>query len=340
MKRTLGGAALFGGGLFLLVVAAALALVITPLLSKLPFDLDPPETTLEAPGATFVQAKLVNGVPQIGVERGTLRATTGIQPDAGASAELTGALANKAVVWNVYQSVNRADTDEVISASQSRIALDRRSGAAADWRGQCYTDQADEPCQGGSAQYSGHLYAFPFGTEKKTYQYYDSTLRTALPLTYGGTETVEGLTVYRFEQVVSEQPATMDSDLVGTLLAVFAPGATSGTVQYRASRTLWVEPVTGSIVDYRDRQHRVLVADTGVRTTLMDAEFRYTPETRATVVDEAAGGRTTLRFLGWYAPIGLAVLGLLLMAAGYLLVRPTRRPAPAPTQHRARTLTS
>ncbi|MEJ3746745.1 DUF3068 domain-containing protein [Actinomycetes bacterium KLBMP 9797] len=336
MKRTVGGAALFGGGLFLIVVAAALALVITPLLSKLPFDLDPPETTLEAPDATFVQAKMVNGAPQIGVERGALLATTGIQPDLGASAELTGALANEAVVWNVYQNIRRAGTDELISASESRIALDRKTGAAADWSGQCFTDQEDQPCQGGNISYGGQLYAFPFGTEKTTYQYFDSVLKTTLPLAYRGTDTVEGLTAYRFEQAVPEQPATMDSELVSTLLAIFAPGATSGTVQYRASRTIWVEPVTGSIVDYREQQHRVLVSDTGVRTTLLDAEFRYTPETRATVADKAGAGRSSLRLLGWYAPIGLTVLGVALLVFGFFLVRPARRTAPAPA-HRAPT---
>ncbi|GAA4724547.1 DUF3068 domain-containing protein [Phytohabitans rumicis] len=321
MKKRVVGAALFGTGLFLLVVAVALAFVVTPLASKMPFDLEPPVTNLDAPNATFVQARMEGGEPTIGVQQATLRASTGIQPDVGAAAELPDSLVNKTVVWNVFQNIKRTDNGEVINATESRIALDRKSGAAANWSGQCYTDQEDEPCRGGNINYRGQLYAFPFGTEKKTYQYYDSTLHTALPINYEGTETVNGLEAYRFRQVVPEQQATMDEELKGVLLGVFAPGSTSGTVQYNAARTLWVEPVTGSIIDYQEEQHRVLVSNTGVRTTLLDAVFRYTPQTRQTVVDKAGDGRSTLLLLGRWIPIGLTVLALLLLAFGYLLTR-------------------
>lgn len=326
MKKRLVGAALFGTGLFMLVVAVALAFLVTPLISKMPFDLDPPVTTLDAPNATFVQAKMVGGAATVGVEKATLRATTGIQPDVGAAAELPDSIVDKTAVWNVFQDVKRVDTGELINASESRIALDRKSGEAVNWSGQCYTDEENEPCRGGNVSYSGQLYAFPFGTEKKTYQYYDSTLHTALPINFDGTETVNGLSTYRFKQVVPEQQATMNADLMGTLLAIFAPGSTSGTVRYRASRTLWVEPVTGSIVDYEDEQHRVLVSDTGVQTPLLDAVFRYTPQTRQTVVDEAGGGRSTLLLLGRWIPIALTVLGLILLLLGVRLAQRSTRP--------------
>ncbi len=48
----------------------------------------------------------------------------------------------------------------------------------------------------------GCRYKFPFGTEKKTYQFFDTTAKKAYPMTYKGSEQIQGLTVYRFEQPV------------------------------------------------------------------------------------------------------------------------------------------
>lgn len=326
MKRVV-GSVLFGAGLFLVVVAVALAFVVTPRVSKMPLDLEPPDTVLSGPNATFVQAKRTGENLEIGVQRADLTAINGIKPDVEEAAKLTDDLADKTVVWTVYQAIKRSDNDELISASQSRIAMDRESGAAVDWNGQCYTDGDDEPCEPGSISYDGQLYAFPFGTEKKTYEYFDSTLKRPLPIQYQATEKVEGLTVYKFVQEVPEQTVDMDAELVDGLLGVFAPNANDGEVRYRTTRTLWVEPVTGSIVDYQDAQHRELVADTGERTVLIDAVFRYTPETREAIVDRAGDGRTMLLALGRYVPIGLAALGLILLVLGYLVAR--SRPAPA-----------
>jgi hypothetical protein len=329
MKRVV-GSVLFGTGLFLVVVAVALAFVVTPRVSKMPLDLEPPETVLSGPNATFVQAKRTGDNLEIAVQHGDLTAINGIKPDVEEAAKLTGDLADKTVVWTVYQAIKRSDNDELINASQSRIAMDRESGAAVDWDGQCYTDGDGEPCESGSISYDGQLYAFPFGTEKKTYQYFDSTLKRPLPIHYQATEKVEGLTVYKFVQEVPEQQVDMDAELVHGLLGVFAPTATDGVVRYRTTRTLWVEPVTGSVVDYQDAQHRELVADTGERTVLIDAVFRYTPETRATIVDKASDGRSMLMALSRYVPIVLAVLGLGLLVLGYLVARSGRAPAREP----------
>src|SRR5262245_36857401 len=129
MKRRVASAALFGLGLLCLVVAAALAWLIVPSQSQYPFDTQPPDVVLAAPDATFVQAKtLDNGDVQVAVQHGGLTSRTGIKPDFDAAAKLTGDLAGKTLIWNVYQATDRADNGEPINRAETRIALDRKSG--------------------------------------------------------------------------------------------------------------------------------------------------------------------------------------------------------------------
>jgi hypothetical protein len=231
----------------------------------------------------------------------------------------------------VYQATDWVEQQVPISRSESRIALDRVSGAAASWKGQCYNDvkvekQDTSTCDPGNIAYTGQLYLFPFDTEKKTYQYYDSTLRKSLPMQYSGSETVAGLPTYRFIQNVPEQEITADEETVTGLLGFFAPKAKSGTMTYQASRTLWVEPMTGAIVAYKEQQKRELVADTGETVPLVDATFQYDKATADAIVDQAKDGRNQLLLYGRYVPIGLLVLGILAAVAGLMITRRAPRP--------------
>lgn len=324
MAKRILGAVLLGIGLLFLAAAVVLSLVVTPAVAKLPGSGEIPTTVLDAPNATFVHTKLVNNAPAFELAHADLRATTTIKPEAEADA-----LPDNAVVWNAAQQVARKDTSEAVSGSQTRIALDRGTGAAADWSGQCLSVQANQPCQPGSVKFTGQLYAFPFNTEKKTYQYWDSTLRKALPIAYEGTDKVEGLATYRFKQTVPDTSLPLDPQLMAGMAAALPPGMpapTSATLHYTGTRTLWVEPVTGSIIDYEEQQRQTLVLGPSLQVDLFNATFRYTGETRKAVADEAGGGRTMIRTLRWYAPAGLAVLALLALAFGFLLIRRGRPP--------------
>jgi hypothetical protein len=321
MTRRVIGGSLFGIGLFLLVVALGLAVVIAPLLNRLPIDMDPSLTTTEASDATFVQVKMVDGAPSLAIERAGLRVRTSVQPDATATAELTGDVADRAVVWNVFQQTERADTGEMINASQSRIALDRRSGAGAEWRDQCLADQPLQSCTAGSLAYQGQLYQFPFDTKKQTHRFFDGNLGRAVPIDYRGTDTIEGLRAYRFEQVIPDQPLKSSPEILSVLRSRFAPGATSATMMYRTHRTVWVEPVSGVIVSIKDEQHHTLVPDVGAPTVVFDATFRLDSQSLRTVSDAAANGRMQILALRRYVPLGLGLLGILALVAGFWVTR-------------------
>jgi len=336
--RRVAGATLFGLGLLCLVAAAALAWLIVPALTKVPYDMKPPDVVLNAPGATFVVARtLSNGDPSITIEQGTLRNTTGIKPDYKAAADLTGSIAGNTLIWNVYQATDWVEQNVPINRSESRIALDRVSGAAVAWKGQCYNDvkvdkQDATTCEAGNISYTGQLYLFPFNTQKKTYQYFDGTLRQALPMAYKGEEKVAGLQTYRFQQTVPMQALDVDQQTLSGLLGFLAPTAKTGTMNYEASRTLWVEPKTGAILAYTDREHRQLVPDGGQPIDILNATFQYDKATGDTIVDTAKTGRTQLLVFGRYLPIGLLVAGLIAIVAGVMITRraatPGRHAAP------------
>lgn len=321
MTRRVVGVSLFGTGLFLVVAALGLAMVISPLLLKIPYDMAPSLTGTQASDATFVQVKWAAQTPTITLEHAPIHVRTSVQPDATATAGLTGDIADRVVVWNVFQQTERADNGDVINASDSRIALDRRSGAGADWSGQCLADQPFEECTPGNVEYAGQLYQFPFDAKKETHEFFDLNLGRAVPIEYRGEDTIEGLRAYRFEQVIPEQPLQVGPESLGVLMGRFAPGATSAKMMYRTHRTVWVEPVSGVIVSVKDEQHHTLVPNVGEPTVIFDATLQFDPATLSSVTDDARDGRATILALRRYVPLGLGLLGLLALVAGYLLAR-------------------
>lgn len=340
MKARL-GALLFGIGVLCLVLAAGAAFFVAPTVTKLPYDLTlcnaegKPEGCLKpsvavAENAKFLQLK--KDAPPT-VQTGTLEATTEVAPQAGVTeAEMTGDLEGKAVVWGAYGTVKWTQTGEVISQYSAELALDRRTAAAVDWDKQFL--QADGPEGPSEVTFGGQVYKFPFHTERKDYEYFDRDVRKALPIRFDGTEKINGIEAYRFQQVVEETDLGLPADRVSGLLGAFAPGATSGKVMYSNTRTVWVEPVSGNFVKVREQQKKTLVPDQGTATPLLDADFVYTDQTIANSADAAGKNRDKLLLIGRTIPLALTVIGVLALVVGLWLVLSGRRAATA-ARHRA-----
>ncbi|WP_328478072.1 DUF3068 domain-containing protein [Actinoplanes sp. NBC_00393] len=337
MKRRTTGATLFGLGVLCLLLAGALAWIIVPSQRKVPLDLVPPDVVVASDNAMFAQIQTSpEGSPQLTVQTGPLHTTTGIKPDFEAAADLTGDLEGDTLIWNVYHATDRSDTGEAINRSESRVALDRQSGAAVPWDGQCHNEDPEQStCTPGNVEFEGQLYLFPFGTQKQTYLYWDSALHEALPMEYQDELEYNGLPTYRFQQQIPQQVISMDPQELAALLGYLTPGSTTGSVTYVATRTLWVEPKTGAIVGYREQQHRELVPAVGSPVVIFDADLSYDEATLAKVGEEAANGRSQLMLLGVWVPLMLAVAGLLLAVLGYLIARRDREPRQTAAQHAA-----
>ncbi|TYB34225.1 DUF3068 domain-containing protein [Micromonospora sp. AP08] len=314
------GAALFGLGVLLLVIAVGLPLYIAPAVTKLPYDLDRTTSKAEAVNARALKVTVVGDSVSIEVPQATLMSTVEVIPQPEDTADrLPKELAGKAVVWDVYQTVKNSG-GEVFSQYSTELALDRASGAAADWDEQWLNETGAEQTPVGNVTYEGQVYKFPFDTKKKEYPVFDRDLKRATPAKFTGTEDVKGLEAYRFEQRIENETLNTPESNIKTLIGRFAPQATTGKVVYSNTRTLWVDPVTGAYVKVRERQHKEFQPDNGLVTVLLDADFNYTDDTIAKSVETAKDNRFKINMVRTYVPIGAGVLGVLALLAGMLLV--------------------
>lgn len=334
MKSRVLGAALLGLGVLALVFAGGLAFIVAPTVEQLPYDMKRTQSVAEAPNARFLQ--ITNGVAK--VNSGPLRSTVTVTPDARATADLEGPLDGNAVVWMVGQEVVRTDTTptEVVSAYSTSLAVDRRTAAAQQWDKQ-WLDTGNNRQ---SVQYTDHMYKFPFGTERRTYQIFDRDILAAQPAQFEGTEEIEGLETYKFTQNIRDGVQQLPADRMQVLVGQLLPSATANAagvqVRYNNTRTVWVEPATGQYIKVQEQQNKALVAPDGQSVTILDALFTYTDDTIRNAAETAGSNRQRLMLVGVYAPIGLALIGLILLVAGIVLMTRGSRAATAtvPAQRR------
>jgi hypothetical protein len=224
------------------------------------------------------------------------------------------ASSRKVGVWDESVVLEKAD-GSLVNASTDRVAWDRKTGEAVN----C----CDEAVDGDrSVKHKGLSYKFPFNAEKKTYLFFDVTAHKAFPMAYKGSEKIQGLTVYRYEQPIAPvQIGTADvpGDLIGE------HGATVQATQwYDNTRTVWIEPLTGVIVKGREKLHQTFRNSAGEdKVTLIDVTLTFDARTQKQQADLAKDGRKKAHEVGIWAPIGLGIVGLLLIgiAAGSMTGR-------------------
>jgi hypothetical protein len=308
---------LFGLGAFLLVAAALLKFYAYPQLAVAPIDQDS-VTYLSAEDATVFDT---SSLKEITVDLEVASTTRG---DVAASEEA----GDDVRVW-VGTTTVTSDDGVVRSQSIERAAHDARTGEAVNCCGGFISStegEREEP------QRSGLVYKFPFGTEKKDYDFWDSTLGDTAPATYVEEDDVQGLDVYVFEMsipativgtrevpgsVVGEDAATVDADVV-----------------YSNTKTFWVEPTTGAIIDRQEHTTTTLAVDGVDKVTATDAELSYTDAQVDKMVDDVSAKASMLGLLHTLIPLLALVLGLLALAAGFLLARRAESAPPADDRDR------
>ncbi|MEU1399463.1 DUF3068 domain-containing protein [Micromonospora zamorensis] len=327
------GAALFGLGVLLLVFAAGLPFYVAPAVTKLPYDLEPTTSVAEAKNAKFLKITRVGESVSIEVLQGDLVSSVEVIPQPDDTRDrLPKELKGDAVIWDVYQTVRRADTPDVVSQYSTELALYRISGAAAPWKEQWLNESGAEQTPVGNVNYSGQIYKFPFGTDKRDYQVFDRDLKRAVPAKFVGTEKIKGIEAYRFEQRIENEVLNTPEASLKPLLGRFAPGATSGQIVYSNTRTVWIDPVTGSYVNVREQQNKELRPDTGTATVLLDADFNYNDDTVSRSVETVKDNRFKIGLISFWGPIAAGVLGLIALVVGVWLVTRTNDGA---ARHRA-----
>jgi hypothetical protein len=290
MRRGI-GYLLVGLGVFLLALAPLLRFYAYPALAKAPLDQDS-QTVSVAPNATYLNI----GALEL-VEGATLTATRRVQGDVAAGND-------DRAVWDVFVRVENEGT--LVTATTDRVAFDRSTSEAINCCG--------ESLNGAPAKHEGIEYKFPFNAEKKTYQYFDTTIGQASDMVYKASEKVAGVNVYRYEQVI-EPTKIAELEVPGTLI-----GRTESSVAvdrfYSNVRRVWVEPRTGVIVKGQEEQLSTLRDDSGADVlTVTKATLTFDKDT---VAEQAKTAKDNARSLGLLRTTGPAVLGLLGLALALL----------------------
>ncbi len=302
--RSKAATGLVGTGVFALGLAVLFPLVVTPALLKAPAEinltthsrseaqkLDPATDTL-VPVTVDLTRKLtthtnkgkIAGSDSVGVYDELLDLK---------QVNADGTLPSSTAADGSYQG---------IVARSSVVAFDRKTGRGVSKYGDTWST-------------SGQTVKFPFGTKKRTYNFYDQTSGRAWPVSFVRTTKVKGLEVYEFHGTIPEISLGQYGALAGT-----------DTLYSNAGRTILVEPVTGSIVSQTTSPHTsIKLPDGTVTPALVVQELVPTDATVAERVKYSKHVKSEANLLH-AAPWVLGVLGLLLLAGGIVLtVRAARR---------------
>jgi Porin PorA len=299
------GLILAGLGAFLILVAVLLPTWVVGQVLKFPLS-ESETATLEASNASYFSVASLR--ERTGV---TLRATYTITGDASAGNSST-------AVWNqtsdVYDVTNHAQVQQMTR----RFAFNRRTGQLVDCCGASVNGDK-------SVRQTGLVgYVFPIGTQKQTYQVYDTTLKKTMPFVYSGTTTVEGIGVYEFvENVTPTQIAKVT--LPGSYVHSKAASVTIG--EFDAEHLIYyVDPETGALVDVNELQSTTLRTSATAPPALvgLNADLIATPASVTQIVGLDRNGRNELTLVDTTLPLAGGIVGGVALLAGIFLSRRRR----------------
>jgi len=196
------------------------------------------------------------------------------------------------ITLQAAQTVVRPDkgagesVESLVSATMDRVTLDRQSampsGDANSTLQLVAVGGGSEEAPGGFVR-NGVQYKFPFDTGKQSYDYFDASTFTTNPIDFRGESTVGGVDVYEFQQElgpidmwksIRDHFASMGGGYdksVESILSSYRrkdttagewglPGDPARKVDmhryYTNTRTLYVNPETGQIVDGKEDIHQ------------------------------------------------------------------------------------
>jgi Porin PorA len=294
------GLILAGLGAFLILVAVLLPTWVVGQVVKFPLN-EYETATLQASNASyFNEASLTE---KTGV---TMEATYTIKGNASAGNSST-------AVWNEYSYVYDLTNHQAVQQMTRTFAFNRRTGQLVDCCGASVNGVT-------SVRQTGLVgYVFPIGTQKQTYQVFDTTLKKTMPFVYSGTTDVRGIQAYEFvENVAPTQTGSVT--LPGSLVKSQAASVTLG--EYDAEHLIYyVDPETGALVDVNEQQSTTLRMSATAAPLLVgfDADLIATPASVTQIVALDSKGRNELNLLQTVLPLVLGIVGAVSLLVGIFL---------------------
>lgn len=312
MGKKFGTVALFLGA-FLLALAALSKFYMYDQLAVVPQNTTSTSISGTAPGADADYLDAAAGLKSTTGPLKSTRVTTGnVKKSKQASKDLNRDIA----VWDTYSCTDKPDFDcgageTPLSGTIDIVAFDRNTGETVNWKG---TKSESDGKTIDPADFKGLYFKFPFNTQKKTYKFWDDTLRESTDAKYVGEGKVKGLKVYKFEQTIEPtKSGTIDvpGDLVGSDQATVTADR-----MYSNVRSFSIEPVTGVIIIGGEAQDAYLEVDGVRKLTTTKATLVYTDQNTADTVDTYKSKATLLKAVKTTVPVGGAIVGILLIALG------------------------
>ncbi|MCV7169302.1 MULTISPECIES: DUF3068 domain-containing protein [Mycolicibacterium] len=330
---------LMGLGAALLIAALLLSTYTKSKVAKVPLDIDATLVS-DGSGTAFDPASLLG--ERFVVDRDVpLSLQQQVSVEAPSNADV--------VTLQVGSTLRRTDQQQdngLLLAMVDTVTLDRSSamavssesnpgGAVQKPRG----IDDDQPPTSIALPHEGLTYRFPFDTEKKTYPLFDPIAQKAYDANYDGEEDVNGLTTYKFTQNVgyddegklvepvkysSLYEDDADSQVTARAALWGVPGDPEEPITmsryYAAQRTLWVDPVSGSIVKNEEHSYHYYARQAlEPEVTFVDYKVASTEETVETQVAAARSERDRVSLWGRILPITFTAVGLLALVGGALL---------------------
>jgi len=188
--------------------------------------------------------------------------------------------------------------NRLLSATTDNFATDRRTAEAVN-------DPAHLPA--GSTPHEGVINKWPFLAEKKTYTFWDDGTQQGVPATYAGTDTRDGHEVYVYDVQVPKTKIEVAAGLKG---------------YYTDDKQIYVDPMTGSVLDQREHQVRTDLQGGPV----IDLTLGFTDAQVQKLVDDAKANDKTLTLIRTTLPIVGLVVGIPVFALGLFLTLRNRKP--------------
>ncbi|OZC56369.1 hypothetical protein CH289_06525 [Rhodococcus sp. RS1C4] len=310
---------LVGLGAFLLVAAILIPTYTVPRLEKTPLDLEV-TTVSTGTGSVLNAASLAAGRAQVdeNVNLVSQRFVTTEEPSNADD-----------ITVQAGQTLRRTDKQGdtgLLTASVDRVTLDRVSSEPVENPIGTIQVQGDKPAE--EVPHTGLQYKFPFNAEQKAYPFFDINARASQDIDFVEETEINGTPVYKYEQTVG--PVDLSGVVNLPTNKVTLPAETWGveggeapvtmTRWYENTRTVWVEPKTGVIVDGEEQIHQYYSRTAGQpEVDVLNAPIKFDENTVEYQIQRAKDGQDQLSTFGRTVPIIAGILGVIALIAGIVL---------------------
>lgn len=304
MRKYLLPAIIMGVGAFILTMGLLFRFYAYPKLAVVPNDQNTTQI-VQDPNAKFFDADNVKP------GQGELTTTARIIGDPDAAEKASEEAGQDVAVWNSGQVSDNNGDNIPMDGSTEVLVFDRTTGQAVNCCG--------ESKNGEEVKRDGLLVKFPFDTQKvDTYTWWDSTVGKSFPVKFEGEEDLQGMNAYKFTSSVPETQYAK-RELPGNLFGGSdSAGAVNADRFYSNTRTFWVDPVTGVVLDRVEDQKQEF-RHNGKTLNALETTSRFTPETVDKNVEDYKSKSSLLKMVHTTFPFAFTILGILLLLAGLLL---------------------